>query len=119
MEKFKYVSQLTEEDYAELFNRISLKVNLANQNVRIDYAFMGNSKRIKQSPEAKPYTTIFIEDFICRLSNAPEETKERVRQIYRNFMLERFEGTDYATEAAEYDERRQLRLEAKNSDIQL
>ena len=112
MNRFKYVSQLTADDYDELFERIVLKVRFNNQEVKIDYAFMGNS-RVKPSPEAKPYTTIFIHDFSCSLSNAPEETKQAVRTIYRNFMLERFNGTTYAEEAKAFDEAKRLRLEAK------
>ena len=114
MDKFKYVSQLVEEDYDELFKRISLIVEYNNQEIRIDYSFTGNEKSIKKSPESKPYTTIFIEDFTCRLYGAPEKSKENIRRIYRNFMLERFEGTDYAEEAEAYDERRRQRLEAKS-----
>ena len=114
MDRYKYVSQLVEEDYDELFERICLKVRFREQEVRIDYSILGNEKRIKKSPESKPYTTIFIEDFNCRLYSAPEESKKQVREIYRNFMLERFAGTDYAEEAAAYDERRRQRLEAKS-----
>ena len=114
MDKYKYVSQLVEEDYDELFQRLSLKVQFNGQEVRVDYSFRNNEKTVKSSPESKPYTTIFIEDFTCRIISAPEESKKKVREVYRNFMLERFAGTDYAEEAAAYDERRRQRLEAKS-----
>ena len=97
-----YVNQLKEEDFKELFNRIKLYVNINGKIIPVDYAIQTPIQRYKLEG-SRPYLTLFLRNFTCSVGKADEQVKTNIKQIYRDYMLEIFEGTDYAIEAAAYD----------------
>lgn len=97
-----YVNQLTDEDFNELYNRIQLYIDYKGQIVPVDYAIQTPVKRFKKEG-TKPYLTLFLRNFSCSVGKADEQVKTNIKQIYRDYMLEIFEGTDYELEATAYD----------------
>ena len=111
-EKNYYVNQLDEQHIAELFSRVKVHVEYNGEKFPVDYVVYTPKGKFKIN-NSKPYCTLFLKDFSCSMSGAPRETKENIQKIYRKFMLEVFEGTDYAANAKEYDIKKEERLSAK------
>lgn len=102
MKKDFYVNHLLESDIYELFSQLQLFIELNGKKIKVDYAIQTPTKRIKLEG-TKPYTTLFLKDFTCYISNAEAQTKANINEIYRNFMRNIFERTNYDIHAAEYD----------------
>ena len=102
MKKDFYVNHLTDAEINELFSKLQLFIELDGKKVKVDYAIQTPTKRIKLEG-SKPYTTLFLRDFTCYLSNASVQTKANIKAVYRNLMSTIFEGTNYDAEAAEFD----------------
>ena len=114
-----YVNQLKEEDLKNLHSRIQLCIEYKGKIVPVDFAIQTPVLRYK--PEnSKPYLTMFLRNFSCSIGKADDQVKTNIRQIYRDFMLEVFENTDYEVEAMVYDakvkERNSKNVILKNED---
>ena len=118
MEKEKnfYVNQLNNDDINDLFNLLKLYINLNGKKVPIDYAIQTPNCRFKIE-NSKPYTTLFLRDFTCYVSNADVQTKNNIKEVYRAFMSKIFEGTTYDEEAILYDNRVAERNAKKSENI--
>ena len=104
----EYVNQLEKEDFIELFNRIKLFIEYQGRIIPVDYAIQTPTQRFKLE-NSKPYLTLFLRDFSCSVGKAEEKVKTDIKRIYRNFMLERFEETNYAEDSVAYDEKQKER----------
>lgn len=102
MDKNYYVNQLTTEDFMELFKRITLLVEQNDRIIRVEYCIQTPTRRIVLAG-TKPFCTLFLKDFTCSLTSCQSKSvKEQVKQIYKDFMLERFKGTNYENEFNAY-----------------
>ena len=91
----------------ELFSRIQLLVEQNNKIIRVEYDLATPTRRIKLEG-TKPFCTIFLRDYSCSITYCQgDKLKEKIRNIYREFMLEKF-GEEYHKDALAYDERKAL-----------
>ena len=106
-----YINQLNEQHIAELYSRIKVHLEYKGEKYPVDYVIFTPNVKFKVN-NTKTYCTLFLKDFTCSMSRAPKESKEGIQKIYRQFMLEVFEGTNYKADAEEFDIRKAERLSA-------
>ena len=103
----KYTNQLTDTDFENIFEEIVLLKEKDGKTYRIDYDIVCNNRKIKRNDKSA-YLTLFIRDFSCSMAHANSTLKRNVELKYIDYMLRRFEGTNYEAELREANSKKNL-----------